>query len=58
MNEPIADCSGRNLVPSRPTENEVSKRFDCDVALALQRIEEAKRGGTFYTTREVLDHLR
>jgi hypothetical protein len=35
-----------------------AEQIEADVVLALQRKEEAKRGGTFYTTDEVLEHLQ
>ncbi len=58
---PVVDRSGRDLgklVPSQFCANEISERLDPDVALALRRMAEAKSGGTFYTTEEVLEHLQ
>jgi hypothetical protein len=33
------------------------EQVDSDVSLAWGRMEDAKRGGTFYTTKVVLEHL-
>jgi len=47
------------LVPAQPSTAELSSSLDPNVAVALQRMEDAKSGkGVFYTTKEVLDHLQ
>jgi hypothetical protein len=56
----VVDRSGRDLgrlVPAISMSNETAKCVDPEVAVALQRMEHAKQGGTFYTTSEVLEHL-
>ena len=56
----VVDRSGRDLgklVPA-PSAAELAGNLDPIVAVALQRMEDAKAGkGVFYTTGEVLDHL-
>ena len=56
----VVDRSGRDLgklVPA-PSVAAPSGNLDPVVAVALQRMEDAKAGkGVFFTTDEVLDHL-
>ena len=52
----LVDTHGRTVghigpIPGNP------EQLDTDVAVALRRMEEAKDGGKFYTTEEVLQHL-
>lgn len=56
----VVDRSGRDwgkLAP--PHTGQSAQALDPEVALALERMQEAKRGeGTFYSSKEVLDHLQ
>ncbi len=50
----IVDPNGRKLGQIAPLTSSTTD----EVALALQRMEDAKLGGNFYTTKEVLEHLQ
>jgi len=58
----VVDRSGRTVGELAPLPHDSAKSgesLDLDVATALERMEQAKRGkGIFYTTTEVLDHLQ
>jgi hypothetical protein len=53
----LVDTKGRTVGQVGPI-NSNAEELDTDVALALQRIEDAKRGGKFYSTDEVIEHLQ
>ncbi len=56
----VVDRSGRDLgklIPPRAGQS--AQALDPEVALALERMQEAKRGrGIFYSSKEVLEHLQ
>jgi hypothetical protein len=55
----MADDDGTRYTWDEVKEHlRTAKRPDPDVALALQRMEDAKNGGRFYTTKEVIDRLQ
>jgi hypothetical protein len=53
----LVDSKGQTVGHIGPIKSNVEEP-DADVALALQRIEDAKRGGKFYRTEEVIEHLQ
>lgn len=53
----LVDTKGRPVGHVGPIDGSV-KQVDDDVTVALQRIEDAKLGGTFYSTEEVIQRLQ
>lgn len=54
----MKDAGRESKRPLPPRNNkQEAEALDPDVAIALQRMEEAKKGGKFYTTSEVIERL-
>lgn len=57
----VVDRSGSTLgrlIPPQSKAIAAQEGLDSDIALALQRMNDAANGGTFYSTEQVLDRLQ
>lgn len=54
----FVDRTGRDLGQLVPASSAAVSQSDPDIAIALERMNAAAKGGVFYSTSEVLAHLR